>query len=110
MVLFAFFFAAAIYYRKRPAAHKSLMLLTAVGFAPAALFRISPVPPEFSLLWAFGLPLLAAILCFVWQTAKTRKFNYVFATGLAVLIAMMPLRMVIPFSNAWLSLVALLDQ
>ena len=32
MFLFVFYFAGAIYYRKRPLEHKSLMLMTAINF------------------------------------------------------------------------------
>lgn len=108
MALFALFFAAAIYYRKRPAAHKPLMLLTAVSFAPAALFRVSPVPPELAIFWAFGLPALVAVACFAWHTRKTGKFNRIYAAGVALILVMIPLRLVIPDSAAWLSLVGMI--
>lgn len=110
MTLFVVFFAAAIYYRKRPAEHKSLMLLTAVNFLPAALFRVSPVPeqPTLTILWAFGLPALLAVVCLAWFTARHRKLNRVFAAGVAVLIAMLPLRMVVSESAVWLRFVALI--
>jgi hypothetical protein len=47
MVLFVVFFAAAVFYRKRPTEHKTLMLMTAIAFVPAALFRIPLVPPQY---------------------------------------------------------------
>ena len=34
LVMFALLFGGAIYYRRRPAAHKTLMLLTAISFLP----------------------------------------------------------------------------
>ena len=60
MALFVIFFAGAIYYRKRPAEHKTLMLMTAIAFMPAALFRLHIVPPQMMIHWAFGAPMLAA--------------------------------------------------
>lgn len=108
MALFVIFFSAAIYYRKRPAAHKSLMLLTAINFMPAALFRISPLPYEYVLFWAFGIPLLIAILCFTWHTAKHRKLNKVFAAGVLLLVIMFPTRFFVPNSKIWLDLVSML--
>lgn len=108
MALFAIFFAGAIYYRKRPAAHKPLMLLTAISFVPAALFRVSPVPPEYALFWAFGMPAVIAVLCFGRHTRKTGKFNRVYAAGVALILVMIPVRMVLPDSAAWLNFVALL--
>jgi hypothetical protein len=104
MTLFAILFAGAIYYRKRPAEHKSLMLLTAINFLPAALFRVAPA--ENTMLWAFGIPALMAVACFAWYTAKHRKLNKVFAAGVLLLVVAVPLRFVIPDSEAWLRLVA----
>jgi hypothetical protein len=108
MTLFIVLFAGAIYYRKRPAEHKSLMLLTAINFLPAALFRVSPVPGQLTILWAFGLPVLLAVICLVWFTAKHGKLNKVFAAGVALLIVALPMRVVISESGAWLRLVALI--
>ena len=41
LLIFALLFGAAILYRRRPAAHKRLMLLTAVNFLPPALARVT---------------------------------------------------------------------
>ena len=106
MALFALFFAGAVFYRKRPAEHKSLMLLTAINFLPAALFRIAP--PANPMLFAFGIPALMAVGCFAWYTAKHRKLNKVFAAGVLVVIAMVPLRLVIMESQLWLRFVGLI--
>lgn len=106
MALFVVLFTAAIIYRKRPAAHKPLMLLTAINFMPAALFRISPVADQYTMLWAFGVPALIAALCFAWYTARHRKFNTIFAAGVLLLLVAVPLRMVIMESKLWLDLVA----
>ena len=106
MALFALFFAGAVYFRKRPAEHKSLMLLTAINFMPAALFRVSPVAEQYTMLFAFGVPALLAAACFAWYTAKQRKFNKIFAVGTLVVLVMVPLRFVIPDSALWLKLVA----
>lgn len=108
MTIFVVLFTAAIIYRKRPAAHKPLMLLTAINFFPAALFRISPVADQYTMLWAFGVPSLIAVACFAWYTAKHRKFNGVFAAGVLLLLAALPLRFVIMESKIWLDFVALI--
>lgn len=101
MLLFVIFFAGAIYYRKRPAEHKSLMLMTAINFAPAALFRIGIVPPDYAILFAFGTPALIGILCLAWLRAKHGKFNYVFASALLLYVVMLPLRLVLAETSAW---------
>jgi hypothetical protein len=106
MTLFVLFFAGAVYYRKRPAEHKALMLLTAINFLPAALFRIPAVPPEYAEIWAFGVPALIAIACLTWHTAKHGKVNKVFAAGVFLLVAMIPTRFVVAGSQAWLQFVA----
>ncbi len=106
MVIFAGLFAAAIYFRKRPIEHKSLMFLTAIAFVPAALFRIPIVPPEYAMLWAFGVPALMAVAALVWHSVKHGKVNRVFAAGVAVIVAAVPLRPVIANSEPWLSFAA----
>ena len=102
MLLFVVFFAAAVYYRKRPTEHKTLMLMTAIAFAPAALFRIPVVPPQFVLHWAFGVPMLVALACLGWHTAKHGRLNRVFAAAVLLLVAAHPLRLFLLGSEAWL--------
>lgn len=101
MLLFIIFFTGAIYYRKRPVEHKSLMLMTALNFTPAALFRIPIVPPEYSLLFAFGTPVLIGIFCLIWLKLKRGKFNFVFAAALALFFVALPLRIVLCKTEMW---------
>ena len=105
MTLFVVLFAAAIYFRKRPTEHKTLMLLTAINFMPAALFRIPAVAPEYTVWWAFGTPAILAISILAWHTWKHGKLNKVFAAGVALLLIAVPLRPIISETNAWLSFV-----
>jgi hypothetical protein len=105
MTLFIIFFAGAIYFRKRPAEHKSLMLLTAISFLPAALFRIPVVAPENALLWAFGVPALIAVACLGWHSWKHGKINGVFALGVSLIVIAIPLRVLIMESRAWLAII-----
>ena len=102
MLLFVVFFVAAIYYRKRPAEHKTLMLMTAIAFVPAALFRIPVVPPQLINHWAFGVPMLVALACLGWHTAKHGKLNKVFAAAVLLLVAAHPLRLFLLGSETWL--------
>ncbi|HLL15193.1 MAG TPA: hypothetical protein VK388_09020 [Pyrinomonadaceae bacterium] len=106
MALFVVFFAGAIYYRKRPTEHKALMLMTAIAFMPAALFRLPVVPPQHMLHWAFGVPMLVALACFGWHRAKHRKLNKVFAASVLLIIAAHPLRIALLSSDAWLRFTA----
>jgi hypothetical protein len=102
MTLFVIFFGGAIYYRKRPAEHKSLMLMTAINFLPAAVARIPLVPAQFMILWTYGVPDLIALICLGWHTAKHRKINKAFAAAVLLLIASQPLRIFLAFSQIWL--------
>ena len=106
MTIFAVLFAGAIYYRKRPAEHKSLMLMTAINFMPAALFRIPAVPPEYTYIWAFGVPAIVAIAALTWHTWKHGKLNKIFALGVSLILFAVPLRPIISESPVWLSFVA----
>lgn len=106
MTLFAIFFAGAVYFRKRPSEHKSLMLLTAIAFLPAALFRIPAVPPEYAMLWAFGVPALIALACLAWHSWKHGKVNRVFALGVSLIFVAIPLRTLLMGSKIWLDLMA----
>jgi hypothetical protein len=106
MLLFVVFFAGAIYYRKRPAEHKTLMLMTAINFMPAALFRIAPVPPQFVIHFAFGVPILVALACLAWHTSKHRRLYKVFAAAVLLLIAAHPLRIILGGSKIWLDFTA----
>jgi hypothetical protein len=108
LFLFALFFGGAIYFRKKPAEHKTLMLMTAFNFLPAAFARIPLVPGELMIFWVFGMPDLLAIICLVWFSLKHRKFNKVFATAVLLLIVSQPLRIIFSFSNIWLDFVALI--
>ena len=92
MLLFIVLFGGAIYYRKRPAEHKTLMLMTAINFTPAAIARIPLLPPDLFIIQALAFPVLLGVACFAWHTWKHRKFNKVFAIALGAFIISGPLR------------------
>jgi hypothetical protein len=105
MLLFVIFFTGAIYYRKRAAEHKSLMLMTAINFLPAALFRMPIFPEDSIVIFAFGIPSLIAVAFLIWFTIKHRKLNKIFTAAVLLLIAAVPLRPIIGDSAIWLSFV-----
>jgi hypothetical protein len=106
MGLFMLFFGEAIYYRKRPAEHKTLMLMTAINFLPAAVVRIPLLPDKFMILWAYGVPDLVALICLGWHTWKHRKLNKVFLAAVLLYIASQPLRIVLAGNRTWLEFAA----
>ena len=102
VVVFALLFGGAIYYRRKPAAHKSLMLLTAVALLPPAVARI-PVTPLQALgpIWFLGLPTAVAIGCLLLDARRRGFVNKVFLTGTVVLIASYVVRLAIMPTQAW---------
>ncbi len=107
LLLFAGLFGAAIYYRKRPANHKRLMLLTVLNFLPPAVARI---PVEIfqtaGPLFFFGVPTVLAIGLLVYDTWRNRKLNVVFLVGALALIVSYPLRIILSVTDAWMSFAA----
>ncbi|HRH46463.1 MAG TPA: hypothetical protein PKY82_32770 [Pyrinomonadaceae bacterium] len=104
MALFILFFAGAIYYRKKPFEHKSLMLMTAINFAAPAIARIPVVSPEYFLLWAFGVPCLIAVTCLIGLSIRHRKINKVLALAVLLFVVLQPLRISIGLSDWWVQL------
>ncbi len=104
ILIFAIFFGLAVYYRKRPANHKRLMLLTVVNFLPPAIARI---PLDFVAsagpLLYFGVPAVMAIGLLINDTHRNGKLNRVFLYGSILLIVSYPLRLMLSGTTAWLS-------
>jgi hypothetical protein len=104
IVLFALFFGMALYYRKQPATHKRLMLLTVFNFLPPAMARF---PFEWVVaagpLFFFGVPTLAVLGFLLLDWRQTGKVNKPYLVGGLILIASYPLRIIISGTDAWLS-------
>lgn len=105
MLLFVIFFGGAIYFRKRPAEHKTLMLMTAINFVGAAVARIPFFPQNLILLFVIGIPVLLSIFCLIWFTVKYRKLNKIFAAAVFLFIVSIPLRIVFANTAIWLDFI-----
>jgi hypothetical protein len=105
LLMFAMLFGGAVYYRKKPAAHKSLMLLTAINFVPPALARI-PIAPLLNLgpVWFFGFPTLVILICLGIDWRRRGRINPVFLAGSVLLIASYPIRLMLMGTAAWMQL------
>lgn len=103
LVLFVLFFGLGIVWRKRPAEHKRLMLLTAANFLPPAAARF-PVESLQALgpFWIFGVPTVLTIVALIYDTWRSRKLNWTFLIGGLVLVASFPLRMIIGGTETWM--------
>ena len=106
MILYVIYFAGAVYYRKRPAEHKALMLMTAFNFVGAAIARIPLLPPQYGMAQYYGTPDIFALGSLAWFTWKHKKFNWVFASAVALFIISQPLSVVIGYSQPWLDLMS----
>lgn len=104
VVLFGLFFGAAFVYRKQPATHKRLMLLTVINFLPPALARF---PFDWVLsagpLFFFGVPAAAAIAFIAYDRIQTGRVNKPFLIGAVILIVSYPLRLAISGTPLWMN-------
>jgi hypothetical protein len=107
LLLFAGLFGAAYYYRKQPATHKRLMLLTVLNFLPPAVARI---PFDWVLavgpLFFFGVPAVIAIVFLIIDRWQTGKVNIPYLVGAVILIASYPLRIILSGTETWLTFAA----
>jgi hypothetical protein len=111
LLMFAIFFGGVVYYRKSPAEHKRLILLTAVNFLPPAIARI-PIAALQALgpLWFFGLPTALTLLCLTLDTWRNRQINNIFLTGALLLIASYVVRLAAMGTSTWLHTAAWLTS
>lgn len=104
LVLFSAFFLAAVLNRRRAETHKRLMILAMLAMMPPALFRIS-FP------W-FGmdptLPALMTAVVVLLGIAHDRRthgrVHPVYLYGGAIVVAILPLRVLFANTDAWLAL------
>jgi hypothetical protein len=106
MINFVILFGGAIYYRKKPVEHKGLMLLTVLNFLPAALSRMTFIPPQFNLLWGFGVPDILALAALGWSTWKHRRFSVPIALGVLLVIASLPIKIMFSGTQTWHTIAA----
>jgi len=111
LLMFALLLGGAIYYRKRAADHKRLMLLTAINFVPPAIARI-PIAPLQALgpLWFFGLPTVVALYCVGLDARRHGRLNRVFLVGTIALIASYFVRLALMNTGGWMATAQWLTQ
>jgi hypothetical protein len=105
MLMFVLFFGGAIYYRKRPAEHKTLMLMTAINFMPPALDRVPFFPEQYAFIIGFSITIATAVGCLVWHSLKHGRVNKIFLGAIILFIAVAPLRMIFAHTQMWLGFV-----
>ncbi|MBK8465279.1 MAG: hypothetical protein IPL32_05555 [Chloracidobacterium sp.] len=101
VIVFAILFAGAVYYRRTPANHKRLILLTVLNFLPPALgrfpFAFASTPPFF-----YGIPDLIAISLLIYDTWRNGKLNRAFLAGTILLIASHIIRLTMAGTDTWI--------
>lgn len=102
MPVFAALVGVALWKRRRPDIHRRLMLLATLGLLTPGIARI-PLdliqqggPPVF-----FGLALFFPLLCIAIDTARSRRLHPAFGWGAALVILMLPLRLLIAGTERW---------
>ena len=114
MLIFAILVGLALWFRRRTAVHKRLMLLAAVNMLAPAIARI---PIHFieagGPLAFFGLTDLVLLACVTYDTIKYRRVHPVFLWGTILIIASQPLRLMLAGTGIWMrfasSLVAMFN-
>jgi hypothetical protein len=88
--------------RRRPSAHKRLMLLATLGLLTPAIARF-PIIRELGPLAFFGLTDLFIIACLIYDRVAFGRIHPAFFWGGLAMILSQPLRMVIGGTEAWLA-------
>jgi hypothetical protein len=102
--VFTTFVALGLWYRKRPAVHRTLMLLATLSVASGSTSRIGFIdhlytfPYHISL---FGPVIVLGVLILLVQTIITRSFDKWFATGFAAFAAVYVTVMNVAVSESW---------
>ena len=104
MVVFAPLLAGIVYYRKQPANHKRLVLVSILNFIPPSLGRMhfglaDMLGPVFFL----GFPDIIAIIFLVVDTWHNKKLNKVFLAAVILLIASHPIRLIVSGTGWWMA-------
>jgi uncharacterized membrane protein YozB (DUF420 family) len=96
MFQFAALVALAVVLRRRPEAHKRLMLLATLSILAPAIGRM-PLAPMVK----FAAPMVAVLLCMAFDLVRSRRIHPAFLWGGIAFIAATPLRVAIGATTGW---------
>ncbi len=99
VVVFAILVIAGLLLRRRPAAHKRLMLLATLSLLAAPLGRV-PVIGDDAVL-TIGVYAALALFCPTFDWITTRRVHPAFIWGTALVVGSLPLRVALGFSDTW---------
>ena len=104
MLVFAGLVGAALYLRRRVAAHKRLMLLAMISILPAAVARLPfSFIQETGPLAFFGLSDLFIVPCLLYDLISRRRFHPATVIGGLAIVISHPLRLMIGNTQPWLA-------
>lgn len=103
MVMFAGFLTAAVLLRRRPEAHKRMILFTGYSFAFIGLVRyLARIPGALENVWlGNGLLIAPIVLCIAWEASTRRAVHPAWWFGLGAFIARLALEL-LATSPPWL--------
>jgi hypothetical protein len=102
IVLFALFFGGAVYFRKDPATHKRLMLVTVLNFLPPAVGRLPFAAVQAApVVWLLGIISCATLFCLAFDRWRYGCVNRVFLAGALILIVSFPVRIALMGTQTW---------
>lgn len=104
LLVFGVLFAAAVVARRRPQAHKRLMLLATIGLLPPALarwliFYLGLGPPV-----VLGVTTLFVVPLVVWDLSTRGRLHPATLWGGLFVVLSVPARLAIAFTPGWLGL------
>jgi hypothetical protein len=102
LLLFTLLFSGAVYFRKNPARHKGLMLLTVANFLPPALGRLPfAVVQSNPVVFGLGVPAGLAILCVAYDAWKRGRVDRLLLGAAVLFVASFPARIALIPTPAW---------
>jgi hypothetical protein len=102
VIVFGTLIGAALLNRRRPAAHKRLMLLATLGILTPAIARL-PIDAmkQAGLPAFFGVTVFCVAVVVLFDTVRNRRLHPAFAWGGAFLVASIPFRILLSQTDAW---------
>ena len=102
LLLFMLLYGGAVYYRRMPSRHKSLMFLTTINFMRPAIGRLPlDVVHAYPVAFGLGVPVILTLAVLTLDWRKRRAFDRVLLAAAAIFIASFPIRIALVNTPAW---------
>ncbi|HSV71528.1 MAG TPA: hypothetical protein VLI72_15570 [Methylibium sp.] len=103
MLVFTLLVGTGLALRRRPAAHKRLMLLGGVGMLTAAIARLPLLPllPGDIIVTAISLTVLGVVVCVAVDTWRQRRLHPALLAGGLLIVVSWPLRLALSGTPTW---------